>query len=126
MVKKKISGPGFPGYCPGQFRARGAFPDRAEPLILPGAYPGVFPGALSQLDDLPIQEGICNFPPGLMQVAPDRFPGNTKYPCRRFLLKSLDIDQFQELDFIGEKRYGFHCIVSTASWGIAPCRKTSA
>jgi hypothetical protein len=68
----------------------------ASTLNLPGALRAPAFGcfcAASHLDSLSVDKSICYLAPGIMQVSPCGFAGDSQSFCRLFLFKSFEVDK---------------------------------
>jgi hypothetical protein len=71
---------------------------------LPGAFWAPAFGCFcpaSHLNSLSIDNGICYLAPGIMQVSPCGFAGDSQSLCRLFLFKSFEIDKPDKFNFLG-------------------------
>jgi hypothetical protein len=56
--------------------------------------------AASHLDSLSVDKGICYLAPGIVQVSPCGFAGDSQSLCRLFLFKSFEVDKPDQFNLL--------------------------
>jgi hypothetical protein len=72
-------------------------------------------GTASHLDSLSVDKGICYLAPGIMQVPPCGFAGDSQSLCRLFLFKPFEVDKPDQFNLLRFERDAFVLFTQAAA-----------